>query len=73
MEIEVDVDVEEVIDQILELAALIGWCIAIPVDDEGEFIDHLIVGTEGACMEIDKTFNIYEIMMPPQEDDIKLN
>ena len=60
----------EIIGQIAELAAKLGWGIAILEDDEQD-VDHLIIGTIGALSEIDKTFDAYDIMMPPEEENSK--
>ena len=56
-----------IIDQIQELAAEIGWGIAISGDESDE-IDHIIIGQVEALIEIDRTMEVYEIFEPPTEE-----
>ena len=57
----------EIIDRIQELAAEIGWGIAISGDESDE-IDHIIIGQVEALIEIDRTMEVYEIFEPPADD-----
>lgn len=68
-EYEADDNTADIIDQIQDLAAQLGWSIALPEDDEEGLLDHIIIGTEASLVEIDRTFEVYTILTPPDEED----
>ena len=67
MEFEAHDHESEVIDQIMDLAASIGWSFAYVDDDE--VLDHIILGISPAIEEIDKAFDAYTILEPVFEDE----
>ena len=69
LEYEAEDHVADIIDKIQELAAELGWSMAIPDGDEDGTVDHLIIGNLGALVEIDRTFEIYDIFEPPTEEE----
>lgn len=56
-------DVHEVINQIADLAASIGWAIALPDED---YIDNMILGVPGALHELNRTLECYDVFVPPE-------
>ena len=67
LEIEAEDNEAEIVQQIIDLAAGLGWSFALQEGDMDDAIDHIIVGTRGALEEIDKAMDIYEIWGPPDE------
>jgi len=69
LEYEAEDSVADVIEQIQDLAAELGWSIAIPEGCEDGLVDHMIIGKAEALVEIDRTFEIYDILSPPEPED----
>jgi len=57
----------ELISKIIEMAAELGWSVAIAGDPE-DTVDHIIIGTIPALEEIDRTMDKYDILCPSEDD-----